>query len=168
MVRRAAAVDGEVKQPAIPLAGLPLRFTERKGSGSVERPKNPGTSQNARRSANAAITSEAAGDAAFGVRAFPKGGGSRTGVGPWLSGVAGRARGAAVYFGANKPTVLLACTTSILCSTAFPELKWEAGRRSSSLTSPTAEPIPDNLFSDPVAVRHERRTLACQGRGWIS
>ncbi len=92
------------------------------------RPNKLGTNQNARRWANSAVSSEAAGDASFGAVAFPKRGGSRTGVGSWLSRVAGKVQGAAVYFDGNKPTVLLPCTTSTLHSTTFSGLKLAVSR----------------------------------------
>ncbi len=125
----------------------------RKGSSSVERSKKPGTRQDGRRSAHAAITSDPAGESAFGARGFPEGAGSRAGVGHRSSRAAGKAQGPAVYFRGNKSTVLFPCTTSTLYSTTFPVLKWASGRGSCSMTSPTAEPIPDNLFFDPAVVQ---------------
>lgn len=94
----------------------------------MERPKKPGTNQNVCRSVSAAITGDLAGDTAFGARAFRKGAPSRIGVGLWLSKAAGKAQGAAVYFGNTKSAVLLPCTTSVLCSTTFPDLKCAMGR----------------------------------------
>lgn len=133
LVSGATVADGDVKQPAIPMAALPFCFTDKVRllpNETIERIGFP-----------------------VSITTITNSGGSITVNCPYANCVYSIAAAGIFHSQANELSVPLACTTSTLYRPYFAHLESGMGWGRSWCFSPTTESIPLNLFFDPAAVQ---------------